>query len=180
MELKDWIQSDEFLQNLSGRQFLLDTFMENKKVKEKKGPGRTLFDVPQEEIKFELYLPLHRLWNDYIEDLLAGNYSDNNIKNKVLKADMHGASLTVWKSTCKSYEGQKGIVLQETMKTFRVITKENSIKSKKNLVFLKENSVFLLEIAGKIVKLFGENFLYRPSLRSRVKWKQKDKLKMFK
>jgi ribonuclease P protein subunit POP4 len=120
------------------------------------------------------------LWKEYIEEVLGGNYTDNSIKNKMLKADMHGASISVWKSSCKSYEGQKGIVIMETMNTFRVITAENSLKSNKNLVFLKENSIFLLEVAGKIVKLFGENFMYRPSLRSRVRWKQKDKLRMFK
>lgn len=180
MDLKEWIQSDEFFQNLNGRQFLLDTYAENKKIKEKKGPGRTCFDIPQAEVRFELYLPLHNLWKEYIEEVLGGNYTDNSIKNKILKADMHGASISVWKSSCKSYEGQKGIVIMETMNTFRVITAENSLKSNKNLVFLKENSIFLLEVAGKIVKLFGENFMYRPSLRSRVRWKQKDKLRMFK
>ena len=179
MDLRDWIHSDEFIQNLTGRQFLLDSYLENKKTKEKKGPGRTPLAIPAEEIKFELYVPLHNLWVDYIEELFAGNYSENNIKNKILKADMHGASIIVWKSSCSSYEGQKGIVLQETMKTFRVVTKEDSVKSKDYLAFLKQNTVFLMQIGEKIVKLFGDNFLYRPSQRAKVRWKQKDKLKLF-
>ena len=44
-----------------GRQFLLDNYIEEKK-QHKKGIGRTPKAVPVEELKFELYLPLHELW----------------------------------------------------------------------------------------------------------------------
>ena len=71
-------------------------------------------------------------------------------------------------------------MLQETLKTFRVISKENKVKSKGYLVFLKQDAIFLLEIQHKVVKIFGENFVYRPSDRAKVRWRQRDKLKLFK
>lgn len=123
------IQSGEFKELISGRQFLLDNYVDDKKPKDKKGPGRTCFNIPQEEMVYDMYLPLNQLWEDYIQELFGGNFSNKNICNKLLKADMHGACISVWKASCKSYEGQQGIVLQETMKTFRVITKENKLKS---------------------------------------------------
>lgn len=123
------IHSQQFKEMLTGRQFLLDNYLENQKVKQKKGPGRTPFEIPAEEQMYELYLPLHQMWKEYIYDLLAGNFSEKNICNKLLKADMHGACISVWKASCTTYENQQGIVLQETMKSFRVITKENKIKS---------------------------------------------------
>ena len=174
------ISSNEFKELLTGRQFLLDNYLENSKTKQKKGPGRTPFDIPLIEQNYEDYLPLHELWKEYIFDLLGNNFSDKNICNKIIKADMHGALLSVWKASNKTYEGQKGIVLQETLKTFRVINKENKVKSKGYLVFLKQDAIFLLEIQHKVVKIFGENFVYRPSDRAKVRWRQRDKLKLFK
>ena len=112
-----------------GRQFLLDNYIEEKK-QHKKGIGRTPKAVPVEELKFELYLPLHELWKEYITELLGRNFNEKNIAQRIVKADLHGALISVWKSSCKSYEGQKGIVLQETMKSFRVITRDNKLKSK--------------------------------------------------
>lgn len=113
-----------------GRQFLLDNYIEEKK-KQKKGIGKTSKTIPIEELKFELYLPLHELWKEYITELLGRNFSEKNIAQKILKADLHGSLISVWKSSCKTYQGQKGIVLQETMKSFRVITRENKLKSNK-------------------------------------------------
>ena len=49
------ISSNEFKELLTGRQFLLD------KTKQKKGPGRTPFDIPLIEQNYEDYLPLHEL-----------------------------------------------------------------------------------------------------------------------
>ena len=45
-------------------------------------------------------------------------------------------------------------------------------------MFIKQDAVFLIEIEDKIVKIYGENFVYRPADRAKVKWRQRDKLKL--
>lgn len=124
------IHSQQFKDLINGRQFLLDNYLESKQIKQKKGPGRTPFHIPDEEKIYDLYIPLHDMWKEYIFELLGGNFSEKIICTRLLKADMHGACISIWKASCESYENQKGIVLQETMKSFRVITKENKVKSK--------------------------------------------------
>lgn len=135
MSAKDFfsqlINSESLTNNLKGRQFLLDNYIEPKPPKLKKGPGRTILDIPKEEQRYELYTRLNEMWKEYIDDLLDHNYNPKNISNKLLKADMHGAKISVWKASCKSYEGQKGIVLHETLRAFKVITPENELKSKR-------------------------------------------------
>jgi len=128
--VENLLGSEELLESLKNRQFLLDTYIEDKKPKPKKGPGRPKLEIPFEEQKYELYIPLHEMWKEYVKDLLNANYSEKNITGKLLKADMHGAMVGVWRAACRSYEGQKGIVVQETQRTFRVITQENKVKSK--------------------------------------------------
>jgi len=38
--------------------------------------------------------------------------------------------------------------------------------------------VFVLDLGEQVVKVFGENFQYRPADRIKTKWKQKAKLKL--
>ena len=49
---------------------------------------------------------------------------------KLLKADFHGAIITVSQSRCPSYVGQTGILLQEMKTCFRIVTKADKVKSK--------------------------------------------------
>ncbi|CAB5395761.1 unnamed protein product [Rhizophagus irregularis] len=71
--------------------------------------------------KYELFVPLHELWLQYIEELY-GKSSPNIFGQKLLKADFHGAILTVSKSKCASYIGVTGIAIQETENMFKLIT----------------------------------------------------------
>ncbi|XP_050397723.1 ribonuclease P protein subunit p29 [Patella vulgata] len=141
------------------------TNMERKKLK--------IFDIKKEDQKYEKYLPLHNLWKDYIKDLLCGpkDKSDgclNNDAQKLLKADVHGAILTVKKSKCPSYIHTTGIVLQETRNTFKLITKENKLKC-----IPKLNSIFTLEDSGIIYTIYGNHFRVKASERAIRKFKSK-------
>uniref|UniRef100_A0A7N9CWD8 Ribonuclease P protein subunit p29 n=1 Tax=Macaca fascicularis TaxID=9541 RepID=A0A7N9CWD8_MACFA len=51
------------------------------------------------------------------------------IQAKLLKADLHGAVISVTKSKCPSYVGITGILLQETKHIFKIITKEDRLKA---------------------------------------------------
>jgi len=51
-------------------------------------------------------------------------------ETKLLKADFHGALLTVTKAKSPSLVGLTGLVLLETKNTFKLITTKNLLKSK--------------------------------------------------
>ncbi|XP_015420189.1 PREDICTED: ribonuclease P protein subunit p29 [Myotis davidii] len=53
-----------------------------------------LFDIKPEQQRYDLFLPLHELWKQYIRDLCNGLRPDTQpqaIQAKLLKADLHGA-----------------------------------------------------------------------------------------
>ncbi|XP_015269626.1 PREDICTED: ribonuclease P protein subunit p29 [Gekko japonicus] len=59
---------------------------------------RRLFDIKPEHQRYEMFLPLHELWKQYIRDLCNGLKPEARpqmIQAKLLKADLHGALVTV-------------------------------------------------------------------------------------
>ncbi|XP_024900405.1 ribonuclease P protein subunit p29 isoform X3 [Pteropus alecto] len=59
--------------------------------------GLRLFDVKPEQQRYNLFLPLHELWKQYIRDLCGGLKPDTQpqvIQAKLLKADLHGAVIS--------------------------------------------------------------------------------------
>uniref|UniRef100_A0A1A7ZMH8 Ribonuclease P protein subunit p29 n=2 Tax=Nothobranchius furzeri TaxID=105023 RepID=A0A1A7ZMH8_NOTFU len=88
------------------------------------------------------------------------------VQQKLLKADLHGAILTVVRSRCPSYVGTTGILVQEFKHVFRLITKEDKLK-----VIPKRNSVFSVEINGFVSHIYGSKFQQRASERSAKKFK---------
>ncbi|XP_065914569.1 ribonuclease P protein subunit p29-like [Dysidea avara] len=132
-----------------------------------------LFEIPKEEQKYSLYLPLHSLWVNYMEDLLQLNVNKpttntNNLNQKVLKADFHGCAMTVCRSKCKSYVGLHGIMIQETQNTFRLICKDDKIRT-----IPKANSLFSFTIKDVLFTLRGSHLKFRPGERSARKFKEK-------
>ncbi|XP_020670745.3 ribonuclease P protein subunit p29 isoform X2 [Pogona vitticeps] len=93
------------------------------------------------------------------------------IQTKLLKADLHGALITVTKSKCPSYVGITGIVLQEMKHVFKIITKEDKLK-----VIPKLNSVFSIELDGFVSYIYGSRIQFRASERSAKKFKGKGTL----
>ncbi|XP_055776912.1 ribonuclease P protein subunit p29 isoform X2 [Salvelinus fontinalis] len=154
-----------------------------KKKKEKKKKTRAkgltakqrremkVFQLKPEHQKYELFLPLHELWKQYIRDLCNGLKPESNpqtIQQRLLKADFHGAILTVARSKCPSYVGTTGILVQEMKHVFKIITKEDKLK-----VIPKRNSVFAVEIDGFVSHIYGSKFELRSSERSAKKFKVK-------
>ncbi|XP_043937604.1 ribonuclease P protein subunit p29 isoform X2 [Protopterus annectens] len=57
-----------------------------------------IFEIKPEQQRYELFLPLHELWKQYIRDLCGGlkpNAQPLMVQSKLLKADFHGALITV-------------------------------------------------------------------------------------
>ncbi|XP_053176368.1 ribonuclease P protein subunit p29 [Scomber japonicus] len=128
-----------------------------------------IFDIKPEHQKYKLFLPLHDLWRQYIIDLCSGLKPSCNpqfVQQKLLKADFHGAIITVVRSKCPSYVGTTGILVQEFKHIFKIITKEDKLK-----VIPKRNSVFSVEINGFVSHIYGSKFEQRASERSAKKFK---------
>ncbi|XP_029702080.1 ribonuclease P protein subunit p29-like isoform X2 [Takifugu rubripes] len=56
-----------------------------------------LFTIRPEHQRYELFLPLHHLWRQYITDVCSGlkpTSSPQFLQQKLLKADLHGAVLS--------------------------------------------------------------------------------------
>lgn len=51
------------------------------------------------------------------------------VEQKLLKADYHGSIIEVTKTKCPSLLGQKGIMLQETKNTWKIIREDHEVKS---------------------------------------------------
>ncbi|KAK0139545.1 Ribonuclease P protein subunit p29 [Merluccius polli] len=128
-----------------------------------------VFDIKPEHQRYELFLPLHDLWKQYIMSICNGlrpGSSPQLVQQKLLKADFHGAILTVVRSKCPSYVGTTGILVQEFKHIFKIITKEDRLK-----VIPKNNSVFAVEVNGFVSHIYGSKFEYRASERSAKKFK---------
>ncbi|KAL3860075.1 hypothetical protein ACJMK2_010243 [Sinanodonta woodiana] len=130
-----------------------------------------LFHINLEKQTFEQYLPLNKLWTSYIQQIVnLTSISKTNSENmeRLLKADYHGCYLTVKKSKCPSYVGISGIVLQETRNMFKMITRDNMVKS-----IPKANSIFTFEIGDYCFTIHGNHFRIATGERSHKKFKQK-------
>lgn len=152
------------------------------KTKNKKAKGLNarqkramkIFDIKPEHQKYELFLPLHELWKQYIIDLcngLAPTCNPQFVQGKLLKADFHGAIIKVVRSKCSSYVGLTGILVQEFKHVFKIITKEDKLK-----VIPKRKSVFEVEINGFVSHIYGSRFEQRASERSVKKFKSRGTL----
>ncbi|XP_062845785.1 ribonuclease P protein subunit p29 [Trichomycterus rosablanca] len=128
-----------------------------------------VFHLKPEHHKYELFLPLHELWKQYITDLCNALKPESNpqmIQQKLLKADFHGAILTVVRSKCPSYVGTTGILVQELKHVFKLVTKDDRLKT-----IPKKNSVFSVEMDNFVTHIYGSRFELRSSERSAKKFK---------
>ncbi|XP_065827532.1 ribonuclease P protein subunit p29-like [Oscarella lobularis] len=121
--------------------------------------------------RYDDFVPLHKLWLQYMKDLLeirSDSKGGGQMLSKLAKADFHGCKMTVSKSKCPHYVGLTGIIIMETQNTFKVITKENTIK-----VVPKSGSVFAFCIDTFLFNLHGSQLCYRAAERSARKFKLK-------
>ncbi|KAF9998121.1 RNase P/RNase MRP complex subunit [Modicella reniformis] len=126
-----------------------------------------VYNIPIESRKYELFLPLHELWKGYMEELF-GSTNPIAFTQKLLKADFHGAIITVVRSKCPTYVGITGIIAQETENVFKIITPSNALQ-----VIPKANNVFTVPIRNSLFTVHGNQFRYRASQRSSKKFKSK-------
>ncbi|KAK7912859.1 hypothetical protein WMY93_013070 [Mugilogobius chulae] len=163
------------------RSFLKKSLQVGQKEKTQKQEGQRtqrqteerdeVFDIKPEHQRYELFLPLHELWKQYIIDLCNGLHPNTNpqvVQTKLLKADFHGAIIKVVRSKCASYVGLTGILIQEFKHVFKIINQKNELK-----VIPKRHSVFEIEVNGFVSHIYGSRIEQRASERSAKKFKSK-------
>ncbi|THH32140.1 hypothetical protein EUX98_g2055 [Antrodiella citrinella] len=105
--------------------------------------------------KFDSFLPLHQLWLDYMTELLGLTGSSSSpvqmndtampsaagMHAKLVKADFHGAFITVRQSKNPCLIGLSGIVAHETENAFKIVTKTDGLK-----LIPKAHSLFVLAV----------------------------------
>lgn len=121
--------------------------------------------------QYESYLPLHALWCGYVGDILkldSGNLNEASIQQKLSKADLHGAILSVVRSRCPSLVGAEGILIRETENTFDIVSAANRL-----LTIPKAHSVFQISVGAVRCTIYGNHFCFRASERAVKKFKAK-------
>ncbi|XP_039255666.1 ribonuclease P protein subunit p29-like [Styela clava] len=132
---------------------------------------------------YQDYEKLRILWMEYITDLLSDyqtlkpgetkpSLDNKNAQEVLLKADYHGADLSVTGSPCKSHLGLSGTVLQETKNIFLICTKENKL-----VRIPKNKTIFTLEYSGYLITIFGSQFCFKPSHRLMKRFTKNPRLK---
>lgn len=102
-------------------------------AKEKRVTG--IYDLPKEECKYEIFKGLHKLWVEYMQEILDLRVPGDNIVtsqshgSRLASADFHGAEIEVVRSRSFGRVGLKGIVVRDTKFTFVIVTKNDEAKS---------------------------------------------------
>ncbi|KAJ6553873.1 Rof/RNase P-like protein [Mycena sp. CBHHK59/15] len=146
------------------------------------------FDQSQaKSVLVHALLPLHHLWMGYMSELLNLPQPSSGpprppsgaaMHPKLLKADFHGSIMTVHQTKNISILGISGIVIHETERTFKVVTKENKLK-----VLPKHNSIFtspadVLDSPHIRFELHGNQFCFRSADRAGRKFKAKETIEL--
>ncbi|KAI8342802.1 ribonuclease P protein subunit p29 [Chlamydoabsidia padenii] len=127
-----------------------------------------IYDLDPAAIIYTNFIPLHDLWNGYMNDLKDGGEGLEQFAQKLLKADFHGSILTVTKCKNPVYIGCTGIVIQETMNVFALVTKANKVKK-----IPKAGTIFLLTACNQSFTLYGNQLQFRAAERAAKKFKLK-------
>jgi len=129
---------------------------------------RRVYEVPADCHNYSLFIPLHELWLQYMEELFGQSSNSTVHAQKLVKADYHGAIMTVVRSKCHSYIGVTGIMIQETENVFKIITEQNKLK-----FIPKAASVFSFRVRDEVYTIYGNHIRYRASERAAKKFKSK-------
>lgn len=111
-------------------------------AKEKRISG--IYDLSKAECKYEIFQGLHKLWVEYMQDILELRIGGENVVtsqshgSKLASADFHGAEIEVVRSRSFGHVGLKGIVVRDTKFTFVIVTTNNETKSKWSCVHRQE------------------------------------------
>lgn len=112
-----------------------------KTITRKKYADLGLYTLSRNSLKYIDLVPLHKLWKNYILEHLSLPSDTLQIPDvdtlcydayskRLIKSDFHGAKITVSRSKCSSLVGIHGIIAMDTKNTFKVLSKDNQLRSK--------------------------------------------------
>ncbi|WCJ34546.1 ribonuclease P family protein [Euphorbia peplus] len=113
------------------------------------------FDLPQHVQKYENFMPMHEMWKAYIGQLLK-NTGSNQLAQRLLNVDLHGALILVAECKVASFTGVSGIMVRETAETFGIIMQDNQFR-----VVPKKFSVFVFQVDCWKITLHGDKLCSR-------------------
>lgn len=139
---------------------------------------------------------MNHLWQQYITILLQVRPNDlkdgittsdaanqASLCGKLVKADFSGSEVEIIKAKNQTLVGTKGIVVRESTRTFTIIQPDNAVKT-----LLKEGTVFQFKLPAHLisskkvplaVNIWGDNILYKGSVRTKIKFKEKYALQLY-
>ncbi|XP_058808403.1 ribonuclease P protein subunit p29 [Phymastichus coffea] len=132
----------------------------------------------KKSLRYTEMLSLNSLWLGYMHHMLGLqdfktlpiNPTDSqweNVNQHLIKADFHGAIVTIVQSKCPSTVGIRGIIIQDTKNTFRILSEDDVIRT-----IAKESCVFRIHLENSInIEIFGKELCIRPAERSVKKFK---------
>ncbi|KAF8821838.1 hypothetical protein IE077_001491 [Cardiosporidium cionae] len=136
-------------------------------ISNKEAKMRGLYE-PDIHLIYKDYIPLYDLWTQYINDILPPFLPESQAAIRLIRADLHGALISVERSTCPSYINHSGIMIQETYETFRLISEDNCLRT-----LIKRQSVFSVNVHGIKYHLYGKFLVHRTAERTKMKLKPK-------
>uniref|UniRef100_A0A182QYR2 Ribonuclease P protein subunit p29 n=1 Tax=Anopheles farauti TaxID=69004 RepID=A0A182QYR2_9DIPT len=132
-----------------------------------------VYTIPQGTVTYADALLLHKMWSEYFKTIsniknVPYETSDhyNSVVSSLLKADYHGAKIRIVRSKQSSVVGMKGIVVLDTKGTFKIVSKDNKLRT-----IPKNDSQFEICIQDTVVTIFGKHLNARPAERSVKKTK---------
>ncbi|THV70435.1 RNase P/MRP, p29 subunit [Aureobasidium pullulans] len=104
-----------------------------------------VYDIPKEQQKYDIYVPIWKLWCAYMREILGMEKSRYvnaaGVGPLLASADYHGAMVDVVRCRCVGRVGIRGIVVKDTKFTLEIITPKNELKT-----VPKEYTVFRFEV----------------------------------
>ncbi|THY03224.1 RNase P/MRP, p29 subunit [Aureobasidium pullulans] len=104
-----------------------------------------IYDIPKEQQKYDIYVPIWKLWCAYMREILGMEKSRYvnaaGVGPLLASADYHGAMVDVVRCRCVGRVGIRGIVVKDTKFTLEIITPKNKLKT-----VPKEYTVFRFEV----------------------------------
>ena len=84
-----------------------------------------VLDEEMPPVTYSLFEAVHQLWRQYMAEFLEETRRSGRaaVEARLIKADFHGAKLTVVQSKAASLVGTTGIVVKETENVFHLVTK---------------------------------------------------------
>uniref|UniRef100_A0A182MXV6 Ribonuclease P protein subunit p29 n=1 Tax=Anopheles dirus TaxID=7168 RepID=A0A182MXV6_9DIPT len=132
-----------------------------------------IYTIPHGTVTYADAFRLHKMWCGYFSTILSAKNKPkvkdaryNSVVSCLLKADYHGAKIRIVRSKQSSVVGMKGIVVLETKGTFKMVSKDNKLRT-----IPKNDSQFEVITQDMVVTLFGKHLNARPAERSVKKTK---------